>query len=324
MQVGTFCYAVQSHFMGNKKDDPNVQTTRTTRGAKKVSARRVDASYPIIGAHTNGGINGAVKTALEIGATSMQIFIGSPQTWKPPQPAPDDIVRFKADVARERLGPVFVHGNYLVNLATSSPENLQKSVLNLYTGLRLADAVGADGLIFHPGSAGGASRSEAIMKVLAAMSVVLKDYNGRCRLLMEVCAGQGQTIGDDFSELGEIISELDYDKRVGVAWDTCHLFSAGFDVSTEKGLEKTIDEFEKQVGFEWLFAVHANDSKSPLGSRKDRHENIGEGYIGREAFRRMLHHPKLRPLPWILEVPGFENKGPDLKNIDILHFLSSV
>jgi apurinic endonuclease APN1 len=306
-----------------KKERDESSRTKLEQGQVYRTKKKLGEVYPSIGAHTNGGITGAVKTALEIGAQSMQIFIGSPQTWRPPQPAPADIIKFREDVKKAKLGPVFVHGNYLVNLATSSQENLEKSVLNLHTALRLADQIGAEGLIFHPGSAGNASRAEAIVKVLAAMSVVLKGYTGRCRLLMEVCAGQGQTIGDDFSELGEIISELDYDQRVGVAWDTCHLFNAGFDVSSEKGLEKTIADFEKHVGFEWLFAVHANDSKNPLGSRKDRHENIGEGYIGEAAFRRMLHHPKLRALPWILEVPGFEDKGPDRKNIEILHRLSN-
>lgn len=279
---------------------------------------------PLIGAHTHGGIRGAVKHALEIGAQSMQIFIGSPQTWRPPEPAAGDIVRFRTDVEAEKLGPVFVHGNYLVNLATSSKENLEKSVLNLHSALRLADQVGAQGLIFHPGSAGNGSRSEAIVKILAAMTVVLKDYDGKCKLLIEVTAGSGNVIGDRFHEIGEIISELDYDKRLGVCWDTCHLFNAGYDVSSEKGLAKTIDEFEKLVGFEWLFAVHANDSKTPFGSKKDRHENIGQGYIGEQAFGRMLRRPELRSLPWILEVPGFDEKGPDRKNIEILKRLSSA
>jgi len=276
----------------------------------------------LFGGHVTGGITGAVKTALDIGAQSMQIFIGSPQTWRPPQPAPGDITKFKDEVKSNKLGPVFVHGNYLVNLATSSPENLQKSVLNLHTALRLSDQVGADGLIFHPGSAGTGTRAEAIIKILAAMTVVLKDYTGKCKLLLEMTAGSGQTIGDRFSEMGEIISELDYDKRLGVCWDTCHLYSAGYDIKSEKGLEKTVDEFEKLVGFEWLYAIHANDSKTPFGSKKDRHENIGQGYIGEEGFARMLKHPKLRPLPWILEVPGFDNKGPDKKNLDILRRLA--
>lgn len=317
--------------MNRKPTDTSKSTKKVVKPApakvrsikSETSKKATDRNGPLIGAHTNGGIVGAVKTALEIGAQSMQIFIGSPQTWKPPQPNLGDIEKFKTDIKKHELGPVFVHGNYLVNLASASRENLEKSVLNLHTALILSDQIGADGLVFHPGSAGSASRAEAIVKVLAALQVVLKDYHGRCRLLLEVCAGQGQTIGDDFSELGEILSEMDYDKRLGICWDTCHLFNAGYDVASEKGLEKTIDEFEKLVGFDWLFAVHANDSKNPLGARKDRHENIGQGHIGEDAFRRMLKHPKLRHLPWILEVPGFENKGPDQKNIQLLHKLAN-
>jgi len=115
---------------------------------------------------------------------------------------------------------------------------------------------------------------------------------------------------------------MGHDKRLGVCWDTCHLFNAGYDVSTADGLEKTIDEFDRLVGFEWLLAIHANDSKTPLGARRDRHENIGEGQIGSAGFRRMLRHQQLKTYPWILEVPGFDNKGPDKANIDILHRLA--
>lgn len=279
-------------------------------------------TYPLIGAHVNGGVKGAVKKALEIGAQSMQIFIGSPQTWHAPQPDPADINAFTKGVEKNKLGPVFVHGNYLVNLATPNADNLKKSLYNTHEALRMADRVGADGLIFHPGSARTSSHDEAMVRLFAAIQTILKGYEGRCKLLLEVCAGQGGTIGDKFSELKEIIVALGNDERLGVCWDTCHLFNAGYDVSTEKGLKDTIDEFEEIVGFEWLFAVHANDSKTTFASRRDRHENIGKGYIGEEAFRRMLHHPKLRPLPWILEVPGMENKGPDRANIDILHRLA--
>lgn len=277
----------------------------------------------LIGAHVRGGIKGAVKHALEIGAVPMQIFIGSPQTWLAPAPAAADIALFRKGVQEHNLGPVFVHGCYLVNLAASSIDNLKKSVENLYLGLRYADAAGATGLIFHPGSAGKADEDEAIIKVIKSLEIVLTDYTGNCKLLLEVCAGQGGTIGDRFSELGAIIRGLGNDPRLGICWDTCHLFSAGYDVSSEEGLKRTIEEFEAEIGFEWLYAVHANDSKSGLGSRKDRHENIGQGHIGEKAFARMLQHPELRKRPWILEVPGFEDKGPDRKNIQLLHRLGA-
>jgi deoxyribonuclease-4 len=276
----------------------------------------------VVGAHCKGGLKGAASTADEIGAQTVQIFIGSPQTWREPSPASEDIEAFRSSVVKQALGPVFVHGNYLVNLASTSLENMAKSVQNLHAALRMADRAGARGLIFHPGSAGSASYEDGLLRVISSLQHVLSQYSGECKLLLEVCAGQGQTIGDRFIEFKDILSAMGYDKRLGVCWDTCHLFNAGYDVASEEGLKRTVDEFAELVGFEWLYAIHANDSKTPLGARRDRHENIGQGYIGEDGFQRMLHHPALRALPWILEVPGFEDKGPDRKNIEILKRLS--
>ena len=277
---------------------------------------------PCIGAHISGGMKTAVGKAMSIGAQSIQIFLGSPQMWREPNPTPVEQSLFTDGIKTNSLGPVFVHGNYLVNLASESPETFAKSISNLGLALRLSDRIGADGLIFHPGSAGKASYDEALTRVLRALDMVLDGYEGKCRLLLEVCAGQGQTIGDRFEEFADILKAMQYDRRIGVCWDTCHMFNAGYDISTKAGLAQTIDEFGELIGFDWLFAIHANDSKTPLGARRDRHENIGKGHIGEDAFRRMLHHPKLRPLPWILEVPGTEKKGPDKINIDLLHSLA--
>jgi deoxyribonuclease-4 len=289
-----------------------------------VPAKKKSSTPVCVGAHCSGGLKGAVAKAKDIGAECIQIFIGSPQTWREPSPAMEELRGFQSTVREQALGPVFVHGNYLVNLASESLENMAKSVDNLHTALRLADKAGARGLVFHPGSAGKASYEEGLTRVLSALEHVLKDYTGECKLLLEVCAGQGQTIGDRFSEFRDILSEMGHDKRLGICWDTCHLFNAGYDVASEAGLERTIEEFETEVGFDWLYAIHANDSKTPLGSRKDRHENIGKGYIGEDGFRRLLNHPKLRKYPWILEVPGFEDHGPDKKNIDILRRLAGA
>jgi len=292
---------------------------------KDASKAGVDALItPRLGAHVNGGLKGSVAKAIEIGAESIQIFIGSPQTWRSPNPANADVQAFVTGVDQAGLGPVFVHGNYLVNLAAASPDNLRKSVENLGIALRLADSVGAAGLIFHPGSAGSAPYDAALAKVLRSLEMVLEGYNGRCRLLLEVCAGQGETIGDRFCEFGQIINALGRDRRLGVCWDTCHLFNAGYDVSTENGLLQTMEEFEREVGFEWLFALHANDSKTPLGARRDRHENIGMGHIGETGFALMMQKPELRAVPWILEVPGIEKKGPDRANMEVLKHLAAA
>lgn len=294
------------------------------RSALNCSTLLASNSCPPIGAHVNGGLRGAVSKAVEIGAQSLQIFIGSPQMWREPNPTELEIDAFMTDVARHGLGPVFVHGNYLVNLASASPENLRKSMDNLRRALFLADRVGAAGLIFHPGSAGQSTYEAALQKVLKSLEFVLDDYAGNCRLLLELCAGQGETIGDRFEEFAEIIKLMGHDRRLGVCWDTCHMFNAGYDIASAAGLKRTINEFGEIVGFDWLFAIHANDSKTPLGARRDRHENIGKGHIGEEAFHRMLHQPELRKQPWILEVPGIERKGPDRDNIELMRRLASV
>jgi deoxyribonuclease-4 len=295
---------------------------RTKEKSNQKTVSTLPINEVIVGAHANGGLKGGIAKAREIGAHTIQIFLGSPQMWRHPTPCPEELERFNLESKEHLKGPVFVHGNYLVNLASSNEENWQKSVANLHHALRLSDAARSTGLIFHPGSAGTRPYREAIGIVIRALETVLEDYDGKCKLLLEVCAGQGQTIGDEFSEFGDILSGLGFDRRLGVCWDTCHLFNAGYDVASADGLKRTMSEFERHVGFEWLSAINANDSKTPLGARRDRHENIGQGHIGEEGFRRMLNEPILRKLPWILEVPGFEKKGPDKRNVDLLRQLS--
>jgi deoxyribonuclease-4 len=277
---------------------------------------------PSIGAHVKGGMRGGVAHALEIGAHSMQLFVGSPQMWGTPKYLDEDVDAFRNGVAENNLGPVFVHGIYLVNLASGDAGIYKRSISALRSQLNWSNRIGAQGLIFHPGSTLSDSYEVAIGRAVTALADVLEGYEGNTKILLEVCAGQGQTIGHQFEELADIIHALGDDGRVGVCWDTCHLLNAGFDLTTKEGLDETVESFERIVGFDRLHAIHANDSKTALGARVDRHENIGQGHIGEEAFRRMLNHPKLRDLPWILEVPGMEKKGPDVENIQILHRLA--
>ncbi len=277
----------------------------------------------LFGGHVNGGVKGSVSKAEEIGAQVMQIFLGSPQSWQEAAPLAKDVDLFVAQVAEKELGPVFVHGNYLVNLASNDKANLEKSIHKLRHTLFLADRIRAQAVIFHPGAAGQTPKPDALKRVVASLKEVLKGYKGDTKLALEVCAGAGTTIGDRFSDLSTIIEQMKGDDRLAVCWDTCHLYAAGYDVSSAAGLKTTIAEFEREVGFERLIAIHANDSKTPLGARKDRHENIGKGCIGEDGFRRMLQHKALRHMPWVLEVPGFSDKGPDRENLEILRRLAS-
>lgn len=304
------------------KTKASIANSRSTISkTSKASASKDDRL--LFGGHVNGGVKGSVSKAEEIGAQVMQIFLGSPQSWADAAPLEKDVDLFVLQVSEKKLGPVFVHGNYLVNLASNDSTNLKKSIEKLRHTLFLSDRIRAQAVIFHPGAAGQTSKPEALKKVVTSLREILKGYKGDCKLALEVCAGAGTTIGDKFSDLSTIIDAMDGDERLAVCLDTCHLFAAGYDVSSASGLKATMAEFEAEVGFERLIAIHANDSKTPLGARKDRHENIGMGCIGEDGFRRMLQHKALRYVPWILEVPGFSGKGPDRENLDILRLLAS-
>jgi deoxyribonuclease-4 len=277
---------------------------------------------PRIGAHVVGGLKSGVAKAHEIQAEALQIFVGSPQTWRAPNPAPSDVERFKSDVAAAGLGPVFVHGIYLINLAAERPDIYEKSIDSLISQVTWAGRVGAEGLIFHPGSAGKAPYDEALARVIQALARVLTAAEGDARVVLEVCAGQGQTLGSRFQQLTDMIDGLGGDRRLAVCWDTCHLYSAGYDIATVDGLEQTLEEMDRLLGLDRLVAIHANDSKKPFGSGLDRHENIGAGYLGEDAFGRLLTHPALESVPFILEVPGYDGNGPDIENVGALRRLA--
>ncbi len=275
-----------------------------------------------IGAHVNGGVEGGPAHAQEIGAETIQIFTGSPQTWRAPTHSDEAVDLFREQVATQGLGPVFVHGVYITNLASPKPQISHMSIGAVAGHQQWTNRLGAAGQIIHPGSAGSDSLDEALARVVKGVGRVLAQTEGPAKLLLECCAGQGATIGRRFAELEHVIHALGDDERLGWVLDTCHVFNAGYDFTTEEGLAAMVAEIEATVGFARLAAIHANDSKTPLGAQVDRHENIGEGYIGPEAFERLLHHPVFANVPLILEVPGFGKKGPDRPNIDRLRQLA--
>ncbi|HEX2923126.1 MAG TPA: deoxyribonuclease IV, partial [Chloroflexota bacterium] len=166
--------------------------------------------------------------------------------------------------------------------------------------------------------------AQAMDFVCGCLELVLREAPRAPQLLVESCAGQGNTIGRRFDQLGEIVRRLGDDPRLQVCVDTAHVFEAGYDIRTAEGLEATLREFDETVGLDRLKALHVNDSKTPLGSNVDRHENIGFGEIGEDAFARILRHPRLHPLPFLLEVPGMTKEGPDRPNINALRRLAGV
>jgi deoxyribonuclease-4 len=276
---------------------------------------------PIIGAHVSvaGGFEKGIEHALEIGAQTIQIFGASPQQWQAKMPNDEIIAGFKKRLLESGIGPVFLHAAYLVNLASPDGALVAKSVKNLSSHLKIAELLGAQGLIFHIGSGKELPKEAAMKKVVAAMKEVLKNVPGKAQLIMENAAGGGQKIGATAAELGELIKKV-ASVRVKVCIDTAHAFEAGaIQTYDTENIAQFFNEWDGEVGIENIVVLHANDSKTAYNSHSDRHENIGEGHIGIDGFKHLARHSHARSIPWILEVPGFEDAGPDKKNIERLH-----
>ena len=279
-----------------------------------------------IGIHTSiaGDITAALEIAHTVGANALQIFSASPRMWTrgASRISDADAARFRARRKELQLGPLAVHDNYLINLASPNPVLRARSVQAFHHELVRAMALGADYLVLHPGCCGvdrgpGLGMDQAISAVAQGLRQAARGLKlGDLQLLLENMAGQGTSIGSRFAELRSIIDAC-ADLPLGVCVDTAHLFAAGWDIRTEAGLEKTLLDIDSSVGLDRVRLIHANDSKTPLCSRVDRHEHIGKGKIGLEAFARILNHPVLAGRAFIAETP-IDKPGDDRKNVAAL------
>lgn len=269
-----------------------------------------------VGAHVSaaGRLAGAVKRAVEIEAEAIQVFESAPQTWRPGSHAEDEFEEFNAAADEASVRPVFIHAIYLINLASADETLLHRSVGSLKLALRAAWRMHAGGVIFHVGSHKGVGFDAVREQIVRAMADALAASPDEARLIIENAAGQGGAIGSRLAEVGALVRDL-ASSRVGVCLDTCHAFAAGYNIAERDGLDAMAEEFDREIGRDKLWAVHANDSKGELGNGKDRHENIGEGFIGMEGFLTVMSHPLFRDVPFLLEVPGFSGEGPDLENV---------
>ena len=272
-----------------------------------------------LGAHvsTSGGLDKAIDRAQEMGAEAVQIFVSSPRGWAFKPISEDAVTAFRDKASAIGIGPVFFHAIYLVSLGTPTPDHLAKSEKALTDYMQAAGALGASGVIFHAGSHKGAGFENVFDQAVRTMDRVLSASPPDVWLMLENSAGMGDHICSSFSEIGRLVRALEA-PNVRVCLDTQHLFAASYDVTTPDGLERVLEEFDREVGLDNLTAVHANDSKTPLGSAVDRHENIGQGHMGLDAFRAIMAHPAFRDVPFLLEVPGVDGEGPDKANLDIL------
>ncbi len=272
-----------------------------------------------IGAHvsTSGGISKAVARGQEIGCEAIQIFGSSPQAWAFKPVPGEQIELFKQGLADAGIGPVFLHAIYLINLGTPDKEKLKKGIDSLANYMKLAADLGATGVIFHPGSHGGRGYEAVLPQTVEAIKIVLDTAPEGPVLAVENMAGMGRHIGAKFEELGGILDSVD-SPRLKICLDTQHSFAAGYDLTNPEGIQGMLDELDAGPGSANVAAVHANDSNRVCGSGVDRHDNIGEGFIGEEGFAAIMANPAFADVPFLLEVPGFEGNGPDQQNIDIL------
>ncbi len=277
------------------------------------------------GAHvkTAGGPLTAFQRAIDIGAETMQIFLTPPQQWRSSKVEPAIADELKARLADSPITPVFVHGVYLINLAASDPSMLLRSTSNLKSAMYTCGQLNIKGVIFHIGSHKGTGLDAVFDQICAACTEVLDNSPEEVLLVLENSAGAGGNIGSKWADLGRIIRQVGSD-RVRVCIDTQHSYAAGYDLSSAEGLDLAMQEFQREVGWDRIAAVHANDSKSALGSGLDRHQNIGQGEIGRDGIRRILAHPAFADVPFLLEVPGMDGGGPDKANLDILKELRAA
>jgi deoxyribonuclease IV len=276
------------------------------------------------GAHvkSSGGVWHAIENGVGIGAEAVQFFAGSPRTWAPTLYKEQDAEKFKELRAESPIRFVVIHTIYLINLASENKSFYEKSVKSLCGALTAADQLGAEAIVTHIGSHQGSGFAAGLERVQAALRVALAGSEGSAvRLLLENTAGAGGTMGVDFRELGQIIDAAGGDPRLGICMDTAHIFESGVDLRTREGVGEALHELDERCGADRLAMFHLNDSKTPLGSNRDRHENIGEGDLGEPAFRLLLNEPAFADLPGILEVPGFDGEGPDRENLARLRAL---
>ena len=263
----------------------------------------------LIGAHTStaGGVHNALIEGQTIGASTIQIFTSNQKQWTGRVFSENDLALWKEHLASSGITSVMSHDSYLINLGSNKEENLAKSRKAFREEIERCIALDLTYMNFHPGAATGASEEECLERIVESLLInapLLE--NQKLRLLIEATAGQGSTVGHKFEHLGYLIENTKGKIPIGVCIDTCHIFAAGYDIRDAASWENTLNAFDKHVGLDHLYAFHVNDSLHPLGSRKDRHANLGKGEIGMDCFEIMMTHPKMRKIPKYLETPNGE------------------
>jgi deoxyribonuclease-4 len=268
----------------------------------------------------SGGFSKILERAEIRGCETIQFFSRNPRGWKYDSLDHDEVETFRRSIRSSDLFPLFLHLPYLPNVASKESKFYSRSIDSIVTDLQRAEQLGVPYLIIHIGHRMGSSEDGAIEAVVWAINQVFERVRNPIILLLENTAGQGTEIGYEFGQIKKIIEGVEERDRIGICLDIAHAFEAGYDLSKRDGIEKTLESFDWIIGLKRLHLLHLNDSKTPLGSRKDRHWHIGEGHIGPEGFRYLINHPLLRNLPGIMETPR-KDTVEDLKNMEVIRSL---
>jgi deoxyribonuclease IV len=282
-----------------------------------------DADGDLLGAHisTKGGLHTVFDRASEINASAIALFAKNSNQWKGKTMTDDDVALF---AGKRTVRPVLTHASYLINLATTNPEFHRKSIAAMIDELDRAERLGIHAVVLHPGAHLGAGADAGIEQIARSLDQIHAAIpNHQVVTLLETAAGQGSCIGCTFEELGRIVTLVDDKARAGVCFDTCHVFASGYELRNRDDYERTIDALDAHVGIDNVGAFHLNDSKKPLGSRVDRHEHIGDGQIGIDAFRFLLNDTRFLGIPKLIETPKPVEHESDRKNLTLLRSLIS-
>jgi len=274
-----------------------------------------------LGSHVSvaGGVQHAVRRALEIGCDTFQIFTKSNLRWHASPLTDAQVQEFRRLREQSGIEPVFAHSSYLINLASGDPSLWKRSWRSCREEMERCQRLGLDGLVVHPGAHGGDGIAPALERILLALGRVVS-ASREPRILLETTAGQGTAVGSRLEQLGWLMERTD-PERVGVCLDSCHLHAAGYDLSSERCVRQTVAEIETRIGFDRVALIHLNDSVQPAGSRRDRHAAIGEGTIGLQGFAGLLGQRRIRQVPGILETPKGADGQMDSRNLARLRAL---
>lgn len=279
----------------------------------------------LIGAHVSisGGLHKAFPLAADIGCTAMQIFTKNASQWNAKPLQDKEIQQFKAAWEASGIRMVVAHDSYLINLATPDDALLEKSRSAMRIEVERCEQLGIPYLVMHPGSHVGSGEEAGLRRVAESFDAIHRQTSGyQTKILVETTAGQGTNLGWQFEQIARIFEHVAQPERLGVCFDTCHAFAAGYDIRTEAAYRQTMAEFDRIIGLARLNAIHVNDSVKPLGCRVDRHEAIGKGHIGLDGFRWLMNDPRLADIPKILETPkGGDPVASDQENLSKLRAL---